>query len=1393
MMKRFKFLALVAALGLPLAACDEGSQSTVIIEGSVIGVVTVDGTGVSATVTLSSGASTATDASGAYSFTGVPAGSYTVSISGTPSDAIFPSTSKGVVIQQQGETVTANFDGSYIRTSSIAGVVSADGMVLPGVTVTLGGDATDSKVTDGSGGYGFTGLRAGSYTVTISGFDANKYSFPTTSQPVSLSTGESGVVSFNGSANETGRIIATVTIDGAAANGVALTLSNGDTEVTNSSGQATFGGLATGTYAVTVTNPDNTNIQFDNLTQNATIAEIGGEAEVSFAGETIANASITGRVYNEDNGTPGYQDGEDTPWADQTVNLSNGDEATTGADGTYSFSDLPSDDYTVSFTNPDPDNLIFTDLEVDVEISNPNQAYAVDFVSVYRADNSVSGRVWLDLAADGEYTSADEPAAGFEITAENADLGLTFEAETDADGKYMFDGLRSGTWTITCVTCPAEFGGRSWTWTAPTDVELGEGADETVDFIGTVTGYNNQINGSLVIQDATGEHEGPWAVEGVEITVVGPFIPGAGDLPTETVMTDENGNWSTSDGLMPGNYEVTVDEAGVEAAYDVDLVGDATVVVSVPDELGAVATAPAFTFAINAYTITINTVYGPEAGPNMTYAGDLVALYQSEELDAGGAGSANLIGTATTAADGTVSFTAGAAISDDYVVYTSYTTLDALVQAGAMVLSDATIEHQVDPLMLEQTLDEDHNLFWNQVMITGRFVERDGDGVIDPIVVSPRVVLTGVVDLWPAVDTTALAGHQADVPGDDLDSQGNAVTEADGEFNNLVLSVTGLGITPTQIAAGVEVAGYGALGGTGVNLLNFTGDTGSFNYGEFNGSQQMLDVGDILVTYPNPDISGSVWHETNEMRGLQTGAGGDDFLELGDVVVNLLIDDDGDGAEDDALPCALDLPTGAFFCGTDQTAAGEDLIDLVDGTAGRRARIQVDAFADVGGDWRFIDAGDTYTADAFSAAQDTAWFDWSALMSDAEFEVMLGMDPFGYKFAANQANIVLWNENGPGLDDDGIRDKVPGQEVTVNDVIVELGLAEGLGVDVSGLPLTDTTAAIDAQNIAGKASFSGVLEGTYTMTIKDVTDSWPDGVAGLTIVERDAGVISYVPGDEYVITVDIQRTIADTGIKGEDPREVIYSSGSISGYIFDNLDDDDIVDPNERAVGGGLSVTASWTDGNGDMQSVSGTANGDGFFELDMLMEGVYTLSLDTNAFADGSPASRTPLPVREVDYFGGASDTDGDGTDLIDRDFTSNFDHEISGIEDASTANDTDIEMFHRDGQIKMTVLADAGGTPIANATVVLTYCDIAAGNAATDIAGAVAGTCTSPDGAGAQTFTTNAAGEITMTGLLEGFWNLDVTATGFTSGTATNPDTWVVRLLAAGDSEERTARMIP
>lgn len=200
---RFLSLTGIVLIGALATACDE--DPTVPVEGSVSGTVTLEGAALGGVTVDLSGAggnqSATTGGDGSYSFSRVIEGSYTVTISGYPSDTQFEAT-QSVSISPGSTSATADFAGTYIRTASVTGTVMVEGMGLEGIMVSMTGTESQSGTTGPDGSFSFTGMRMGSYTVEMSGWDPDRYVFENTSESFSVSVGEQKMLEFTGTRRE---------------------------------------------------------------------------------------------------------------------------------------------------------------------------------------------------------------------------------------------------------------------------------------------------------------------------------------------------------------------------------------------------------------------------------------------------------------------------------------------------------------------------------------------------------------------------------------------------------------------------------------------------------------------------------------------------------------------------------------------------------------------------------------------------------------------------------------------------------------------------------------------------------------------------------------------------------------------------------------------------------------------------------------------------------------------------------------------------------------------------------------------------------------------------------------------------------------------------------------
>ena len=355
MSRRLKLMAGAALVLVPLAACDEGTPPPP--TGSIEGQVSIEGQGVDGvTVTLSGGGATATTSGGgAYRFTDVEGGTYTVTISGYPSDASFDATSASATIASANQVVRLNFAGSYIRTASVLGSVRVEGAGQANVKVTLSGTSSATTATDGGGDYAFTGLRAGTYTVEISEFDAGSYGFSNTSQSATVGVGASANVNFAGTHIRTASIRGTVSVDGEGLGGVRVSLSGGSeaSATTDGAGSYAFTDLQAGTYTVAISGFDASEYGFDATTRNATLG-VGEAANLNFAGTALRTASVTGRLFvdevnknNEWDANEAYLEVAGVKVILTGPGVAETDSTTTDARGAYGFDSLVAGSYRV--------------------------------------------------------------------------------------------------------------------------------------------------------------------------------------------------------------------------------------------------------------------------------------------------------------------------------------------------------------------------------------------------------------------------------------------------------------------------------------------------------------------------------------------------------------------------------------------------------------------------------------------------------------------------------------------------------------------------------------------------------------------------------------------------------------------------------------------------------------------------------------------------------------------------------------------------------------------------------------------------------------------------------------------------------------------------------------
>ena len=593
--------------------------------------------------------------------------------------------------------------GTIYRDGNRSGALDAGEKLYEGVTVNLvdaDGTVVATTTTDADGSYSFDKLPAGTYSVTvvqdgpIAGLeqtgdpDATKdnASEPITLNNVNPSTTDvnfgyiadnslSGTVYRDDSRNgdqdgtEPGYSGVTVQLLDASGNVVATT-------TTDANGTYSFSKLPDGTYSVKVVkdgeladteqteDPDATK---DNASEPVTLGEDNPTKDhIDFG--YVPDYSIHGLVYRDGdrNETHGATE---KGYANQTVELRDKDgkvvaTTTTDANGAYSFSKLPAGDYTVKVVKDgaltdldqteDPDSTKDSVSGV-ISLSNDHRT-ETDVNFGYIANNSINGTIYRDSDRDGRKGDTEGRYSGVTVQLLDASGNVVATTTTDKDGKYSFEHLPDGTYSVTVVKDGALADADQ---TGDPDNKLDNASqpitlDEDNPTKGDVDfGYvpNNTITGTVYRDDNRDK-----MIDGDE--------PGLERVSVQ--LLDEDGNVlqtldTAADGtyafqhLPDGTYTVKVVRSSAIKDYDQTEDPDATV-----DDTSAVYTmGPGHSLQENVnfgyvpdYSIAGRVYRDSDKSGSYTDGEETFGGVTVDLLDKDG----NVVGTTTTDADGTYSF-----------------------------------------------------------------------------------------------------------------------------------------------------------------------------------------------------------------------------------------------------------------------------------------------------------------------------------------------------------------------------------------------------------------------------------------------------------------------------------------------------------------------------------------------------------------------------------------------------------------------------------------------------------------------------------------------------------------------------------------------------------------
>ncbi len=459
----------------------------------------------------------ATDVDGAFGFGDLMPDAYRVRIEGFDAERIVFEEAEIEVRAEANDTVRADFEGLWVRNSSVVGRVTVEGEPLGGIDASLAGPSGEFGVVTGAdGGFEFSGLLPGVYRVRIAGFDADRIAFEEAELEVEALPNGEVTADFPGVLLRNAAIRGRVSAEGARLAGVVVRLLGREEreEATDADGGYAFLALAADAYRVRIEGFDAERVFFE--TVELEVEALPNETVAAdFEGVLLRNAAVRGRVTVE---------GEPLEGTNVLLRGPSGElGAATDGSGGFEFSGLLPGFYRARIAGFDAERISFDAEEVGVE-ALPNEAAVADFDGVLVRNSSVVGRALADGAAVA--------GADIALSGPSGEFGFV----TGADGGFEFSGLLPGAYRARISGFDAD--AVSFSETSRT-VSPGPNEEARADFSGTLL--------------RTARIEGVAAVDGEP--VIGASVSVAGEFMEAGAQTGEDGSFAFG-GVVPGEYEV---------------------------------------------------------------------------------------------------------------------------------------------------------------------------------------------------------------------------------------------------------------------------------------------------------------------------------------------------------------------------------------------------------------------------------------------------------------------------------------------------------------------------------------------------------------------------------------------------------------------------------------------------------------------------------------------------------------------------------------------------------------------------------------------------------------------------------------------------------------------